>query len=230
MHLLVGLGNPGEKYAGNRHNIGFMVLEAIAREYGFAAWRKRFRGEVAEGSLAGARILALKPLTFMNHSGRSVGEAWRFHKIERSQVIVLHDEMDLALGKVRVKLGGGHGGHNGIRDIANQIGPDFVRVRIGIGHPGDKARVHGHVLKDFAKAEQGEVDKLVHAIGDNIAPLLAGDRDSFMNKVALVMKPPRPNNPRPPKGTGEPPTGTAKTPNNPDQTGKPDKPDNADND
>ena len=203
MHLLVGLGNPGEKYAGNRHNIGFMVLEAIAREYGFAAWRKRFRGVAAEGTLAGARILALKPLTFMNNSGRSVGEAWRFHRIERSQVIVLHDEMDLELGKVRVKLGGGHGGHNGIRDIANQIGPDFVRARIGIGHPGEKARVHGHVLKDFSKAEQADVDKLIHAIGDNIAPLLAGDRDAFMNKVALVMKPPRPNAPRPKKPEDE---------------------------
>lgn len=197
MHLLVGLGNPGEKYSGNRHNIGFMVLDAIAREYGFAGWRKRFRGEAAEGSLAGARILALKPMTYMNNSGRSVGEAWRFHKIEREKVIVLHDELDLALGKIRVKLGGGHGGHNGIRDIANQIGPDFVRVRIGIGHPGDKGKVHGHVLKDFAKAEQGEVDKLIHAISENLALLLAGDHDSFMNKVALVMKPPRPKKPKP---------------------------------
>lgn len=197
MHLLAGLGNPGAKYAGNRHNIGFMLLDAAAREYGFSPWRRKFQGEVAEASIAGARVLALKPMTYMNNSGRSVGEAWRFHKIERENVIVLHDELDLALGKVRVKVGGGHGGHNGIRDIANQIGPDFVRVRIGIGHPGDKERVHGHVLNDFAKAEQADVDRLIHAVSDNLALLLSGDHSGFMNKVALIVNPPPPRKPRP---------------------------------
>lgn len=197
MFLLVGLGNPGAKYAGNRHNIGFMVLDAVAREYGFPGWRKRFQGEVSDATISGARVLALKPMTYMNNSGRSVGEAWRFHKIDREKVIVLHDELDLAFGKVRVKVGGGHGGHNGIRDIANQIGPDFVRVRIGIGHPGEKDRVTGHVLKDFAKDEQGDVDKLIHTLSGNLALLLSGEHSGYMNKIALTMNPPKPKPPKP---------------------------------
>ena len=153
MLLLVGLGNPGPKYADNRHNIGFMAVDEIVRRHGFGAWRARFHGLAADGVLDGQKVLALKPTTFMNHSGRAVGEAMRFFKLEPAAVTVIHDEIDLAFGKVRVKRGGGHAGHNGLRDIDAHIGADFWRVRVGIGHPGDKELVHGHVLSDFAKAD-----------------------------------------------------------------------------
>jgi PTH1 family peptidyl-tRNA hydrolase len=207
MHLLVGLGNPGAKYALNRHNVGFMALDVIARRWGFGPWRQRFQGEAAEGRVGDVRILALKPTTFMNLSGQSVGAAVRFLKLDPGAVTVLHDEIDLAFCKLRVKTGGGHGGHNGIRDIANHIGADFRRVRIGVGHPGDKEKVHGHVLHDFAKAEMPDVEKLLDAIADELPRLLGGDEAAFMSRVALVMNPPPPKPPRRPEGGKKGPEG-----------------------
>jgi len=189
MKLFVGLGNPGADYARNRHNIGFMVIEAIAARHGFSPWRKRFQGLVAEGMLAGEKIVALKPQTYVNNSGRAVGEALRFFKLDPSAVHVFYDELDLVPGKLRVKQGGGAGGHNGIRDITGQIGADFWRVRIGIGHPGHKDAVLGHVLKDFAKIDREWVAAMVDAIAE-AAPLLAnGDPNAFMSKVDVLTKP-----------------------------------------
>lgn len=203
MLLLVGLGNPGPRYERNRHNIGFMAVDAIVRRHAFADWRGRFQGLAAEGTLGGHKVLALKPTTFMNESGRAVAEAARFFKLEPAAVTVLHDELDLALCKLRVKLGGGHAGHNGLRSIQAHIGPDFWRVRLGIGHPGDKERVHGHVLGDFAKADGPQVDRMVDAVAD-AAPLLAGgEQNAFMSRVALLMQPPRPKTP-PAEGGNEP--------------------------
>ncbi|WP_327787186.1 aminoacyl-tRNA hydrolase [Marinimicrococcus flavescens] len=193
MKLFVGLGNPGDKYARNRHNVGFMAAERIAARHGLGPWRSKFRGRLAEGALDGGRVLLLEPQTFMNESGRSVAEAVRFHKIAPADVIVLHDELDLAPSKVRVKLGGGVAGHNGLRSIAACLGVrDFRRVRIGIGHPGHKDQVTGHVLGDFAKVEQDWLQTMLDAIAE-AAPLLARDDDSgFMNKVALLTQPPKP--------------------------------------
>ncbi|MGE4220019.1 MAG: aminoacyl-tRNA hydrolase [Alphaproteobacteria bacterium] len=200
MLLLVGLGNPGPRYERNRHNIGFMAVDAIVRRHGFADWRGRFQGLAAEGTLGGSKVLALKPTTFMNESGRSVAEAARFFKLPPAAIAVIHDELDLALGKVRVKLGGGHAGHNGLRSIQAHLGPDYWRVRVGIGHPGDKDRVHGHVLGDFAKADEPLVGRLVDAIAE-AAPLLASDgQNEFMSKVALLTQPPRPRTPAPERG------------------------------
>ena len=197
MLLLVGLGNPGGRYAGNRHNIGFMAADLIVRRHGFSPWRKRFQGEAAEGTLDGERVLVLKPLTFMNHSGQSVGEAMNFYKLTPDDVVVLYDEIDLAPGKVKVKQGGGAAGHNGIRSIDAHIGPDFWRVRLGVGHPGDKARVHGYVLSDFAKAEDAWLEKLLDAVSDAI-PLMAKKQDGkFMTKVALLTQPPPEKKPPP---------------------------------
>lgn len=196
--LIVGLGNPGAKYAGNRHNIGFMIADEIVRRYGLGPWRRRFSSDLSEGTIVRTRVLCQKPVTFMNRSGQAVGEAVRFHKLPPARVLVIYDELDLPLGKVRVKTGGGHGGHNGIRDIAHHLGPDFVRVRVGIGHPGDKARVHGHVLSDFAKSEAPDVIKIIDAVADNLPLILAGDEGSFMNKVTLAVSPPAPRAPRPP--------------------------------
>ena len=186
MQIIAGLGNPGAKYAGNRHNIGFMALDAIARRHGFGPWRSRFKGEIAEGSIAGQRITLLKPQTYMNASGQSVQPAAGFHKIPPADVWAFHDELDLAPGKVRVKRGGGAAGHNGLRDMQRAFGsPDFWRVRLGIGHPGMKERVHGHVLGDFAKADTW-VEPLLDAVAD-AAPLLAQGRpEEFMTKVALL--------------------------------------------
>jgi len=192
MLLFVGLGNPGPRYAHNRHNIGFMVLDEIVRRHGFGPWRARFQGQVCEGRISDDKVLALKPETYMNESGRAVGEALRFFKLDPGQVIVLHDEIDLAPGKVRVKMGGGAGGHNGIRSIDSHIGCDYRRVRIGVGHPGEKERVHGHVLQDFAKAEMPWVEKLIDSVAAEIPLLVAGDAGSFMSRVAHVMNPPRP--------------------------------------
>ncbi|MBX3496331.1 MAG: aminoacyl-tRNA hydrolase [Parvibaculum sp.] len=190
MILLVGLGNPGEKYARNRHNIGFMAADAIVRRHSFAAPRARFQGLVSEGTLDGEKAIVLKPTTYMNESGRAVGEAMRFYKIEPADVIVFHDELDLAPAKLRIKTGGGAAGHNGIRSIAAHIGPDFRRVRIGIGHPGEKDRVLGAVLGDFSKAEMKDwVEPLIDAIAD-AAPLLAEGKDAtFANKVHLALNP-----------------------------------------
>ena len=197
MLLLVGLGNPGPGYAGNRHNFGFMAVDEIARRHGFGPWRRRFQSDISEGLVGGVKILAQKPLSYMNRSGLPVAAAMRFYKLESSDVSVIHDEIDLKLGKVRVKLGGGHGGNNGLRDVIRHIGPDFRRVRLGIGHPGDKDMVEGYVLHDFAKAERAQVDTIVDAVAEAILALAEGDESGFMNKVALRVNPPKPKKPKP---------------------------------
>ena len=187
MLLFVGLGNPGAKYAGNRHNVGFMAVEAIAKRHGIAPWRRRFQGVACEGPLGGARVQLLLPGTFMNESGRAVAEATHFYKLALSDVVVFHDELDLPAAKMRVKAGGGIAGHNGLRSITEHIGNDYRRVRIGIGHPGVKELVHGYVLNDFAKSEHAWVEALTGAIADN-AELLARSEDaSFQNKIHLAM-------------------------------------------
>jgi peptidyl-tRNA hydrolase, PTH1 family len=188
MLLLVGLGNPGKAYAGNRHNIGFMALDAIARACNATPFRKKFQGETSEARIGPERAILLKPETYMNESGRSVAEAARFHKIELGEIVVLHDELDLAPGKLRVKLGGGHAGHNGLRSIAAHMGADFKRVRLGIGHPGDKNRVHDYVLSDFAKAERPWVETLCEAVAQNIDLIAKGDDSLFQTKVHLAME------------------------------------------
>jgi peptidyl-tRNA hydrolase, PTH1 family len=188
VRLFVGLGNPGASYAKNRHNIGFMAVEAIARAHGAPPWRRRFQGEAAETVLGGERVLLLKPLTYMNESGRAVAEAQRFYKMDLSDVTVFHDELDLTSAKLRVKIGGGNAGHNGLRSITAHCGNDYRRARMGIGHPGDKALVHPYVLSDFAKAELPWVDDLCRACAE-AAPLLArGEDASFQNKVHLAME------------------------------------------
>lgn len=199
MWLLVGLGNPGEKYAGNRHNIGFMAIDAIAQRNALGPFRKRFQGEFAEGRVEGGSGLTklglLKPQTFMNESGRSVGEAVRFYKIAPQNVVVFYDELDLAAGKFRFKSGGGAAGHNGIKSVIAAIGPDFQRARMGIGHPGDRARVLGHVLSDFAKAERTWVEALCTAIADSV-DLLTNERpDQFQTQVTHRAPAPKPNAP-----------------------------------
>jgi PTH1 family peptidyl-tRNA hydrolase len=188
MFLLVGLGNPGARHAGDRHNIGFMVVDAIARRHGFPPWRRRFQGVAAEGSLGGTKALLLLPGTFMNESGRAVGEAAGFYKIGLDDIAVVHDELDLAPGKLRIKRGGGVAGHNGLRSISAHVGNDYKRVRIGIGHPGDKNMVHSYVLSSFAKTERaGWVETLIDAVAEH-APLLArGDDASLQNKVHLAL-------------------------------------------
>jgi PTH1 family peptidyl-tRNA hydrolase len=190
MRLLVGLGNPGERYAQNRHNIGFMAIEKIVERYRFSPWRARFQGVMAEGTVDGEKVLALKPQTYMNLSGQAVGEASRFFKIETASTIVMYDEIELAAGKVKVKLGGGSAGHNGIKSIDAHIGPEYWRLRLGVGRPATKEEVHGHVLSDFAKADQEWLDKLLAAVSDAIPLLIAGDESKFMTKVALLTKPP----------------------------------------
>ncbi|MFQ6554181.1 aminoacyl-tRNA hydrolase [Aestuariibius insulae] len=191
MKLFAGLGNPGAKYAGHRHNVGFMALDRIASDHGFAAWRGKFNASLTEGRLGGEKVILLKPETFMNRSGQSVGEAMRFYKLTPADVTVFHDEIDLAPGKLKHKIGGGHAGHNGLRSIHDHIGPDYARIRIGVGHPGHKDRVPGYVLHDFAKADELWLDDLLRGVGDG-APLLAdGDPARFMNAVALRTAPPR---------------------------------------
>ncbi|AWN44234.1 aminoacyl-tRNA hydrolase [Methylobacterium durans] len=187
MRLIVGLGNPGPRYARNRHNIGFLALDEIARVHRASPFRRKFQGEVAEAVLGSERAVLLKPQTFMNESGRAVSEAQRFYKIALSDVIVLHDELDLAPAKLRVKLGGGNAGHNGLRSITAQCGNEYRRVRLGIGHPGDKALVHAYVLNDFARAEEPWVEDLCRAVADHAALLAAGEDASFQNKVHLAM-------------------------------------------
>ena len=188
MQLFVGLGNPGAKYQGNRHNIGFMVLDEMARRHGFAPWRRRFQGETSEGNLGGERVILLRPLTVMNDSGISVQAAASFFKIAVGDIAVFHDELELPFSKVRVKVGGGIAGHNGLRSMSAHVGNEYRRVRLGIGHPGAKELVHNHVLSDFAKAERPQLEALVDAVTDNVA-LLADGRDStFQNKVHLTMQ------------------------------------------
>ncbi len=191
MKLFVGLGNPGAKYAGNRHNIGFLAVDRIAEDHGFAPWKTRFQGLVSEGRLGDERVALLKPGTFMNLSGQAVGEAARFYKLEPADIVVFHDELDLAPGKIRVKQGGGHAGHNGLRSLHAHIGEAYGRVRLGIGHPGHKDRVAGYVLSDFAKADQIWLDDLLRGISDGAVALAAGDGARFLNAVALRVNPPR---------------------------------------
>lgn len=191
MQLFVGLGNPGGKYARNRHNIGFMALDRIAEDHGFGPWKSRFQAEMTEGRLGGDKVLLLKPMTYMNLSGQSVGEAMRFYKLEPRDVIVFHDELDLAPGRLKVKTGGGHAGHNGLRSIHQHIGEAYARVRLGIGHPGRKELVSAYVLHDFAKADEEWLDDLMRGISDGAPALADGDAGRFMNAVALRMKPPQ---------------------------------------
>jgi peptidyl-tRNA hydrolase, PTH1 family len=196
MRLFVGLGNPGRDYAQHRHNVGFMAVTALAQHHGFGPWKKAFQGEVAAGSIGTEKIILLKPQTFMNESGRSVGEAMRFYKLTPDDVMVFYDELDLAPGKMRVRLGGGTGGHNGIRSLGAHIGPDFWRVRIGIGHPGHKDKVTGYVLGNFAKADTW-VEPLLDAMTAEATSLAAGEDKKFMNDVALRLTPPRPKDDAP---------------------------------
>ena len=189
MHLLAGLGNPGAKYARNRHNVGFMVVDEIHRRFSFEPFRAKFDGYVSEGLIAGHKILLLKPMTFMNDSGKSVNAAARFFKIPPSRIVVFHDELDLAPGKIRAKIGGGVAGHNGLKSIAGYLSQDFRRVRIGIGHPGERGLVTGHVLTDFADADMVWVDKTIEAIAE-ASPHMVADTDAeFASKVALMLKP-----------------------------------------
>src|SRR6056297_2960105 len=189
MQLFVGLGNPGAKYARNRHNIGFMAVDRIAADHGFGPWKSRFQAEVSEGRLDGEKVLLLKPQTFMNRSGQAVGEAIRFYKLEPTDVTVLHDEIDLAPGKVRLKLGGGHAGHNGLRSIHQHIGPHYARVRLGVGHPGDKNKVSGYVLSDFAKADHDWLDDEMRGISDGAAQLAQDEGPKFLNAVVARVAP-----------------------------------------
>ncbi len=187
MKLLIGLGNPGKRYARNRHNVGFMAVEAIAERHGIGPWRRRFQGEAAEGLVGGEKVLLLKPQTFMNESGRAAGEASRFFKLSPADMIVFHDELDLAPGKVKVKQGGGHAGHNGLKSLIAHCGADFSRVRIGIGHPGDKAKVTAHVLGDFAKADSDWLDPLLEAMADAAPALVSGNDTKFASDIAQAI-------------------------------------------
>ena len=197
MLIFAGLGNPGAKYAANRHNIGFMAVDAIAGGHGFGPWRSRFQGLVTEGRLGDEKVVLLKPQTFMNLSGQSVGEAARFYKLTAEDVIVFHDELDLAPGKIKFKRGGGHAGHNGLRSVQAHVGADFGRVRLGIGHPGHKDAVARYVLHDFARADQDWLDDLMRGIADGAPELAAGEAPKFLNAVALRMAPARPAKPAP---------------------------------
>ena len=215
MKLFVGLGNPGAKYAGNRHNIGFMAVDRIAADHGFSPWRKAFQGLVSEGRLGTEKVALLKPETFMNLSGQSVQAAMAFWKLPLADVTVFHDELDLAPGKMRLKQGGGHAGHNGLRSIHGHLGEGYARVRLGIGHPGHKDAVAAYVLHDFAKADQDWLDDLLRGISEGAPALAMGDGQKFMNAVALRTAPPRSSTsthvPRSPKSAAIP----ASSPNRP---------------
>jgi len=188
MRLLVGLGNPGPHFVGNRHNVGFMAVEAIARRHRIGRWRRRFRGVAAEGPIEGERVILLLPGTYMNESGLAVGEAARFYKVDIAHIVIFHDEIDLPPAKLRVKTGGGIAGHNGLRSISSHVGNDYRRVRIGVGHPGAKELVYPYVLSDFAVAERPWVEALCDAIADNAAMIIKGEDSSFQNKVHLAMQ------------------------------------------
>lgn len=189
MKLLVGLGNPGAKYERNRHNVGFLAVDRIAADHGFGAFRRRFHGYVAEGDIAGERVLILKPDTYMNESGRAVGEAARFLKIPEDDIVVLYDEIDLAPGKLKVKTGGGNAGHNGLRSISAHLGNDYVRVRIGVGHPGRKDLVAHYVLHDFSSADREWLEPLLEAISKSAGRLASGDHARFLSEVARATAP-----------------------------------------
>ncbi|WP_298849793.1 aminoacyl-tRNA hydrolase [uncultured Ruegeria sp.] len=208
MKLFVGLGNPGQKYARNRHNIGFMAVDRIAEDHGFGPWKSKFQGELSEGRLGSEKVMLLKPQTFMNRSGQSVGEAMRFYKLDSTDVVVFHDELDLAPCKVRVKAGGGHAGHNGLRSIHDHIGAAYDRVRLGIGHPGRKEMVSAYVLNDFAKSEADWLDDVLRGISDGAAYLAQDEGGKFMNAVALRTAPPRSSKTPAPKTEAKPKTST----------------------
>ena len=193
MRLLVGLGNPGAAYSRNRHNIGFMAADEIVRRHNFLGWKAKFQGEIAEGTIDGEKVLVLKPGTFMNLSGQSVGAVLNFYKIEPNDVFVFYDELDLAPGKMRIKQAGGSGGHNGIKSLDAHIGADYWRIRLGIGHPGHKDRVTGHVLGDFVKADQEWVAALLDGVARHLPLLLAGKHNDYMSKIALSL--PKPEKP-----------------------------------
>lgn len=205
MIIFVGLGNPGKEYEKNRHNIGFMALDEIARDHGFSPWKSKFQGQISEGRLGSEKVLLLKPSTFMNRSGQSVGEAMRFYKAAPYDITVFHDELDLAPGRLKVKTGGGHAGHNGLRSIHAHIGDTYHRVRMGIGHPGRKELVSGYVLHDFGKADQDWLDDVLRGCADGAAELARGDAGRFMNAVSLRTNPPRSSTSKPkPKAQAEP--------------------------
>ena len=187
MLLFVGLGNPGSQYVRNRHNIGFMAVDAIRHRHGFSPWKRRFQGVTAEGTLGAEKILLLLPGTYMNDSGRAVGEAVNFYKLEPAQVVVFHDEVELPLGKIRLKLGGGNAGHNGLRSVTEHIGNDYRRVRFGVGHPGHKDLMQNYVLQDFAKSERPVVEALCDFVADNVDLLVEGKDSTFLNKAHLEM-------------------------------------------
>jgi PTH1 family peptidyl-tRNA hydrolase len=203
MLLIVGLGNPGSRHVGNRHNVGFMAAQAIAKGHDIGPWRRRFQGVAAEGPLGSERVLLLLPGTFMNDSGRAVAEAAHFYKLGLSDIVVVHDEIELPPGKVRVKTGGGNAGHNGLRSISEHIGNDYRRVRIGVGHPGHKDLVHAYVLNDFAKDERPWVAALCETIADNAEALVQGQDSRFQNKVHLAMQAKGFFKPKEPEGPDE---------------------------
>lgn len=219
MQLWVGLGNPGAKYAANRHNIGFMALDRIAQDHGFGPWKARFQGQVSEGRIGADRVILLKPDTFMNLSGQAVRAAADFYKIPVEDITVFHDELDLAPGKMRVKHGGGHAGHNGLRSIHQHMGEAYRRVRLGIGHPGHKDRVAGYVLSDFFKADQDWLDDLLRGLSEGAPALAAGEEQKFLNTVSLRTAPPRSSGgtrpepkPAPPESTSKPTSGPTSGP------------------
>lgn len=215
MKLFVGLGNPGGKYARHRHNIGFMALDRIAADHGFSPWKSKFQGQISEGQLGREKVMLLKPETFMNNSGQSVGEAMRFYKLAPQDVTVLQDELDLAPGKARMKQGGGHAGHNGLRSLHAHIGDTYNRVRLGIGHPGRKELVSGYVLHDFSKADETWLEDLLRGVSDGAAHLAEGDGGKFMNAVALRTAPPRSSTTpkaKPEKPTNSPSAAQAEAP------------------
>ncbi|KRB50846.1 peptidyl-tRNA hydrolase [Rhizobium sp. Root708] len=187
MLIIAGLGNPGSKYAGNRHNIGFMAVDAIYRRHSFSPWSKKFKAEISEGELGGEKVLLIKPQTYMNLSGESVGEAMRFYKLQPSDIVAIYDELDLPPAKARLKTGGGHGGHNGIKSLDAHCGKDYRRLRLGIGHPGVKELVQHHVLGDFAKADQSWLEPLLDTLADNADMLVRNEDSQLMNKLALAV-------------------------------------------
>jgi len=200
MHLIVGLGNPGDKYSRNRHNIGFMAADAIAARHGFPFYREKYKGLITEGSIAGERVLVLKPQTYMNSSGESVEAVAQFYKLAPADITVIYDELDLVPGKARIKRGGGNGGHNGLRSIDPRIGPDYRRIRLGIGHPGHKDAVMPWVLGDFSRADRNWLDPLLAALADNADLIIKGDDNTLMNRLAIAVqgdaaeRPQRPGN------------------------------------
>ena len=189
MWLLAGLGNPGEKYAGNRHNVGFMAVDSIAEAFGYPSFRAKFQGQMAEGRIGGSKAVLLKPQTYMNNSGQSVAAAARFYKILPERIVVFHDELDIPSATVKLKKGGGNAGHNGLKSIDSHLNTnDYWRIRLGIGHPGDKARVHGYVLSDFSKTERIEIERMLESVRDCIPFLLEGAEGEFMNRLSIKMQ------------------------------------------